>query len=175
MLAAALAGGGAAVLAGLAIAKSLTLNVAKNAKVTNTATMATTHESIAVNSKGIAVYELSGETVHHALCTQSNSCLTFWFPVKVSSAHAKLSAAKGIKGKLGTWHRSGFFQLTLGGHPLYTFKGDGKHKATATGEKIKSFGGVWNVIAAAGGKKGGTNTTTTTSTTTTNPYYPPYP
>jgi hypothetical protein len=70
--------------------------------------------------------------------------LKFWFPVTVSSAK-KLTAAPGVKGKLGVWHRNGFFQATLRGRPLYTFIGDSK-KAVATGEGIKSFGGTWHLI-----------------------------
>src|ERR1700690_1536202 len=126
VLVAAFAGIGLAALTGLAIARTFTLSSVKSGTVTN-ATGGTVHEPIPVNSHGIAVYDLIPETVHHALCTKANGCWGFWFPVKVSSAHAKLSAAPGVKGKLGTWHRNGIYQVTLGGHPLYPFKGDGRN------------------------------------------------
>jgi predicted lipoprotein with Yx(FWY)xxD motif len=172
---AAIAGAALAALTGLAIAKSFTLGVVKDGSVITNGS--TTHEAIAVNSKGLAVYDLIPETTHHPLCTQANGCFSFWFPVKVASAHAKLSAAAGIKGKLATWHRDGFFQVTLGGHPLYTFKGDGSKKGTATGNRIANFNGTWHVIKASGGagNGGGTTTSSTTSTTTTSTpcYYPP--
>ena len=49
-------------VAAVAIAKTFTLNVAKNATVTNMTTMVTKHENIAVNGKGFAVYWLSGDS-----------------------------------------------------------------------------------------------------------------
>jgi predicted lipoprotein with Yx(FWY)xxD motif len=176
LLVALLTGAALAALTGLALAQTFTLNVAKSGKVTD-ASGTTTVEPIAVNSHGSAVYDLVPETVNHVLCTQASGCLGFWFPVKVSSAHAKLSAATGIKGKLGTWHRNGFFQVTLAGHPLYTFKLDGSKKGVATGDKIKSFGGTWHVITA-GAKKSSAGPTTTmtapTTPTTTTCTDPPY-
>ena len=107
--------------------------------------------------------------------------MKFWFPVTIFSAK-KLTAAPGVKGKLGVWHRNGFFQATLRGRPLYTFIGDSK-KAVATGEGIKSFGGTWHVIKTSATTKATsttnstpstTTTTATTATTTTTPcLYPP--
>jgi predicted lipoprotein with Yx(FWY)xxD motif len=163
-----------AVLVGMALAKSFVLRVANNAKVVNTQA-AVTHENIVVGSRGRAVYTLSGDSRHHAKCTQANSCLRFWPPVKVASAR-KLSGAHGVKGKLGVWHRNGFMQLTLGGHPLYTYAGDSR-RHVATGEGIKGFGGTWHVVKASPAQSGGTPTTstsTTTTTTTPSPYPPGY-
>jgi predicted lipoprotein with Yx(FWY)xxD motif len=156
-----------AALAGMASAKSpTTLGVGHNVHV------ATKVENIAVNSKGVTVYALSGETAHHQTCTKASGCFAFWFPVKVASKKTKLTAATGIKGKLGTISRNGFVQVTLAGHPLYTFKFDNATRGKATGEGIPSFGGVWHVVAAAATKRAPTHTTTTTTTTstTTGPY-----
>ena len=131
-----------AALVGVALAKTLTLQVAKNAKVTNQ-TGTTKTESIVATSRGFAAYDLTGDSKSHPECTKANGCFSFWHPITVASAK-KLSKASGIKGKLGTWHRNGFVQVTLGGHPLYTFFLDTK-KRVATGEGIKSFGGTWHV------------------------------
>jgi predicted lipoprotein with Yx(FWY)xxD motif len=131
-VAAILAGVAAIALAGLAAARSFTLKIAKNAAV------GSAHEAIVVNARGFAVYTLSHETTHHVLCTQANGCLSFWPPVTVASAKAKLSAQPGIKGKLGILRRGGFFQLTLGGHPLYTFIEDAR-KGQATGNGVHGF------------------------------------
>ncbi len=171
---AALGGVATASLAALATAKTpATLLVAHNVKVAGKV------ENIAVNSKAVTVYTLSGETAHHQTCTKAGipSCFTFWFPVKVASKRTKLTAATGIKGKLGTISRNGFVQLTLAGHPLYTFIGDGAKRGKATGEGIRSFGGVWHVVAVGAGKRAPTHTapthtttTTTMTTTTTGPY-----
>jgi predicted lipoprotein with Yx(FWY)xxD motif len=179
-LLAGLAGFSAAALAGIAGAKTFTLQLAKHAKVTNQSGM-TKSEEIAVNSARRAVYWLSGDTATHQKCTSQNGCFSFWPPVKVHSARG-LSKAPGIKGKLGTFRRDGFIQLTLAGHPLYTFSVD-KHRADATGEGVHGFGGTWHALSegpaprsgsGSGGMTTTTTTGTTTGTTTTTCAYPPY-
>jgi predicted lipoprotein with Yx(FWY)xxD motif len=167
------AGFALAALAGIAIAKTFTLKVAKGVKVTNLTAHATTTEAIVVDTHGVAVYTLSGENAHSLKCT-SKACLGFWPPVKVHSSHVKLTKGPGVKGKLGTLHRNGFFQLTLNGRPLYNFMLDKDKKGIAMGEGVVSFGGTWHVVAdPPGGKSqqggGGTTTSTTTSPV---PYYP---
>jgi len=164
MLLTAVAGFATAALVGMAYAKTFTLQVAKNAKVTNTKGT-TERENIVVNSRGSALYTLSGETTHHALCTNAKGCFEFWPPLTVASAK-KLSEASGIKGRLGVWHRNGFFQVMLGGHPLYRFAPDTK-KGAATGEGIHRFGGTWHVVKAAATANGTSTTTSTPGTTTT--------
>ena len=163
-------------VAAVAIAKSFTLNVAKNATVTNMTTMVTKHENIAVNGKGFAVYWLTGDSKTHPECTQAKGCFAVWPPVTAASAKA-LSKAPGISGKLTSWKRNGFTQAVLGGHPLYTFAIDTK-KNDATGEGIVHFGGTWHVITAASASKatqlGSTTPSTTTTTTTTMTPYPGY-
>jgi predicted lipoprotein with Yx(FWY)xxD motif len=164
LLTAALAALAVAALTASALTKSSnTIGVAKNGKVTNQ-NMVTKTEAIAVNSKGRAIYDLIPETVHHLLCTKSNGCLMVWPPVTVRNANSKPSAATGIKGKLGILHRNGLFQVTLAGHPLYTFAGDSK-KDNGTGEGIVHFGGTWHVIKATVSS----NTTQVSSTTPSTP------
>lgn len=165
----AVAGFGVAALVSFAFGKTFVLKVAKNASVTNTSGT-TKHESIVVDSKGFAVYTLTGDTAKHQKC-KSKSCLRFWPAVKVSSASAKkLTAAPGVKGKLGSFRKDGFTQLTLAGHPLYTYAAD-KHKKDATGQGINAFGGIWNVVKAKGaastGGPGSSSSSTTTSSTMT--------
>jgi predicted lipoprotein with Yx(FWY)xxD motif len=154
----ALLAGGAIAAASLAIAKSTTtLQTANNSSL---------GETLVVNGGGRTLYALSPETTHHLLC-KSKTCRNFWPPLKVSK-NAKLTAAPGIKGKLGKLHRNGFYQVTLGGKPLYTYGGDSK-KGQANGNELKSFGGTWHVIAGPAQKHnpGTTSTTSTTTTTTT--------
>ena len=165
-----IAGLGAVAVAGLAIAKSFTLRVASNAPVTNFVTKAVKHENIVVNGRGFAVYTLTGNNLKN--CTNKvtmkglPACFNIWPPLTVSSATSKISAAPGIKGKLGIIHRNGIFQVTLGGHPLYMFSFD-KTKNTAGGEGVVSFGGTWHVVKPDPAKSGLVTTTTTTGTTTT--------
>ena len=142
-------------VAAVALAKTFTLNVAKNATVTNAQTMATTHENIGVNGRGFAVYWLSGDSKSHPKCTQSNGCFRFWPPVTAASAKA-LSKASGISGKLTSWTRDGFTQAVLGGHPIYTFAPDTK-KHDATGDHVVAFGGTWHVVTASGSTSANTN------------------
>jgi predicted lipoprotein with Yx(FWY)xxD motif len=134
-----------------AIAKSTTLGVV-TAKLSGPSGMRS--EPIAANSRGVAVYELLPETTHHLLCTKANKCFGFWPPVKVGSG-AKLSKAAGVRGKLGTFRRNGFTQVTLNGHPLYTFSVDGGKKDVAAGDGIKGFGGTWHVFKEGAIKKAG--------------------
>ncbi len=142
-------------VAAVALAKTFTLNVAKNATVTNAQTMATTHENIGVNGRGFAVYWLSGDSKSHPKCTQANECFKFWPPVTAASAKA-LSKASGISGKLTSWKRDGFTQAVLGGHPIYTFAPDTK-KHDATGDHVVGFGGTWHVVTASGSTSANTN------------------
>jgi predicted lipoprotein with Yx(FWY)xxD motif len=143
----------AATLVGIALAQTVTLQVADNASVTNQVG-STMRESIVVSSHGFALYELTGDSEQHPECTGANSCFSFWPPVRVSSANT-LSKALGIRGKLRVWQRDGFFQVTLGGHPLYRYAPD-TQRDTATGQGIQSFGGTWHVaVAAASSPRGG--------------------
>jgi predicted lipoprotein with Yx(FWY)xxD motif len=175
LFAVAAAGFATAILVGVAAASSFTINVAKNAAVTNQQGM-TTHENIAVGAKRRAIYTLSGDSKTHQKCTAKNSCFKFWPPVTVGSGKHPTKAA-GIKGKLSVWHRDGFFQVLLSGHPLYYYSGDSKG-ADATGEGIFTFRGTWHVVKADSPSGGSTMSTPTMSTPTTPapcglPYYPP--
>jgi predicted lipoprotein with Yx(FWY)xxD motif len=171
---AALAGLASAAMVDLAVARTLTLQVAKGASVTNQSGSTKT-EAIVVNTKGRAVYVLSGDTTKHPKCTKASGCFGFWPPVTVSSAKG-LSKATGIKGKLATFKRNGFMQVTLGGHPLYTFANDHK-RANATGQGLNAFGGTWSVVKdpSAGGSSGPTMSSPTSSTQTMSTPTVPYP
>jgi predicted lipoprotein with Yx(FWY)xxD motif len=151
-MALAVAGLALGAFAGVALARTFTLKVAKNEKVSNITkpSTPTKTESILVNSRGAAVYTLSGDTKRHQKCTDT-MCRKFWPPVTVASAKSKLSAAPGVKGKLGTAHRGKIFQVTLNGHPLYTFSQD-KKKGSAVGDGVVAFKGTWHVWAVKSSK-----------------------
>jgi predicted lipoprotein with Yx(FWY)xxD motif len=136
-------GGGALLIAVIGLLAVTAFAIAKSSTVgVGSATVKSHKESVAVNSKGVTVYELLPETTKHLLCT-SAQCLKFWPPVKAGST---MSKAAGVTGKLGTVSRKGFKQVTLNGHPIYTFLEDGGKKGSAVGEGIKNFGGVWHVF-----------------------------
>jgi predicted lipoprotein with Yx(FWY)xxD motif len=126
---------GTLALAALAVAKAATVGV-------GTAEVKGHKQPVAVNSRGVTVYELGPESTKHLVCT-SSACLSVWPPVKASSSLVK---AAGVKGKLGTVQRKGFRQVTLNGHPIYTFVEDGGRRGKAEGDGINNFGGVWHVF-----------------------------
>ena len=97
-----------------------------------------------VSAKGLPVYLLTGDSASHPLC--KGSCLTYWPAVTTTSKKPAVGA--GVKGKIGVWHHGKINQVTLNGHPLYTYAQDSK--GAALGEGLKSFGGVWEVMSAAG-------------------------
>lgn len=157
-----------AVIAGLTIAGLTDLALAKPSPTLSTAKNAAIGKTIAVDSHGLTVYELTPETTRHLLCTKANGCFAFWPPVTVASAKTKLTGATGVKGKLGILHRNGLFQVTLAGRPLYRFTPDASKRGNAKGQGVHGFGGVWHVVSAADPQP--TMSTTTTSATSTAPY-----
>jgi predicted lipoprotein with Yx(FWY)xxD motif len=152
----------AATGSGLALAAggSTTVKSAANSKL---------GERVVVDSSGRTLYALSPETRSHLLCT-SSQCLAIWPPFTVKSKTTKLTAGKGVKGKLALLRRSnGKFQVTLGGVPLYRFAGDSA-SGQANGNGINSFGGHWHVIKA-GASTSSTPAPTTTMYPSTTPGY----
>lgn len=97
-----------------------------------------------VNAKGLPVYLLTGDSSSHPLC--KGSCLTYWPAVTTTSSKPRV--ASGVKGKIGVWKHNGIRQVTLNGHPLYTYAQDSK--GAALGQGLKSFGGVWYVMQPSG-------------------------
>ena len=98
-----------------------------------------------VNSKGLPVYILTGDSASHPKCATS-TCMTYW-PAVISSSK-KPTVGAGVKGKVGVWHHGKINQVTLNGRPLYTFVQDSK--GSALGQGKKSFGGIWYVIKPSG-------------------------
>ncbi len=130
-----LAVAGVLALAALAVAKSVTVGI-------GSAEVKGHKEPVAVNSRGVTVYELTPESARHLVC-KSSACLSVWPPVKAS---AKLVKAAGLTGNLGAVQRKGYKQVTLNGHPIYTFVEDGGRRGKAEGDGINNFGGVWHVF-----------------------------
>jgi len=122
-------------VAAIAVAKSATIGVGR-------VDVHHHKESVAVNAKGVTIYELGPETSHHLVC-KSQACFAVWPPVKAKGAVSKTA---GVRGKLGTIKRDGFRQVTLNGKPVYTFVEDGGRRGEAEGDGIRNFGGVWHVF-----------------------------
>jgi predicted lipoprotein with Yx(FWY)xxD motif len=102
--------------------------------------------TILVDGKGHTVYVFANDTATASTCT--GGCAADWPPVP---APAQLPASlPGISGALGTTTRpDGSRQLTVSGHPVYTFSGDSAPGQTS-GQGINLNGGVWTVVSPAG-------------------------
>jgi predicted lipoprotein with Yx(FWY)xxD motif len=120
--------------------------------------------TVLTDRSGMTVYEPQQEAGGKILCT--GSCLSFWMPVTVGQG-AVLHAAGSVTGELGTINRpGGGTQLTVNGHPLYTFKQDIGPGSDMGNNFSDNFGGhsfTWHALTAAGApastQAGGSGTT----------------
>ena len=146
-LAIACVAGAGGVLSGVASAtSSKSALVLKVENVSVTVNGKTSKHPVLVNGAGHAVYLLSGDSSTHPLCT-SASCLGSW-PAVTTSAKRPL-VGKEVTGKVGIWSHKGINQVTINGHPLYTYLADSS-AGEATGEGLTSFGGTWKVLNGSG-------------------------
>jgi predicted lipoprotein with Yx(FWY)xxD motif len=102
--------------------------------------------TILVNDKGRTVYVFGNDKTSASTC--NGACAANWPPV-VAPATVP-SSAPGVTGALGTTTRSdGSKQLTVAGHPVYTFGGDSAAGQT-NGQGINLDGGLWTVVQPSG-------------------------
>jgi predicted lipoprotein with Yx(FWY)xxD motif len=102
--------------------------------------------TILVDGKGMTIYRFAPDKPGKSVC--NGSCATYWPPVPAPATMP--SSLPGVTGKLGTTTRDdGSTQLTVAGHPLYTYAGD-KNPGQATGQNTNINGGLWTVLAADG-------------------------
>ena len=102
--------------------------------------------TILVDGKGRTVYDFANDKTSASTCTAA--CAANW-PFVPAPASLPMSLP-GVTGKLGTTTRSdGAHQLTVAGHPVYTFAGDSAPGQTNGQGKILD-GGLWTVVSAAG-------------------------
>jgi predicted lipoprotein with Yx(FWY)xxD motif len=102
--------------------------------------------TILVDGTGKTVYVFANDTTSRSTCT--GACSTDWPPV---AAPAQLpTSLPGVTGTLGTTTRTdGGHQLTVAGHPVYTFSGDSSPGQTS-GQGITLNGGLWTVVLPTG-------------------------
>jgi predicted lipoprotein with Yx(FWY)xxD motif len=102
--------------------------------------------TILVNSQGDTVYVFANDKTNVSTC--NGSCAADWPPV---AAPSKLPASlPGVAGAVGTTTRSdGSKQLTVAGHPVYTFSGDSAAGQT-NGQGITLNGGLWTTVLPSG-------------------------
>jgi predicted lipoprotein with Yx(FWY)xxD motif len=114
------------------------------------ATAATGLGTIVVDGRGRTVYEFANDTGSRSTC--DGECASDWPPVP---APATLPAnLPGVSGRLGSTMRAdGGRQLTVAGHPVYTFSGDSASGQTH-GNGITLNGGRWTAVTPAGSPVG---------------------
>ena len=145
---AALGAGTAAVAAqsaGAVTAHAASAAVIKVASVQVQSGTSDASHKVLVTSKGLPVYLLTGDSKSHPKCTAAQ-CLSAW--PAVTSKSMKPTLGKGVSGKVAIWHHKGINQVTLNGHPLYTYAADSA--GSASGQGLKSFGGTWWLLTASG-------------------------
>ena len=102
--------------------------------------------TILVDAKGRTVYDFAADKTSASSCT--GACAANW-PFVPAPASLPTSLP-GVTGKLGTTIRvGGARQLTVAGHPVYTFTGDSAPGQT-TGQNVVLNGGLWTVVSPAG-------------------------
>jgi predicted lipoprotein with Yx(FWY)xxD motif len=102
--------------------------------------------TILVDGKGRTVYEFANDKDGLSTCT--GACAANW-PFVPAPASLPTSLP-GVTGQLGTTaHSGGARQLTVAGHPVYTFSGDSAPGQT-NGQGITLDGGLWTVASPAG-------------------------
>jgi predicted lipoprotein with Yx(FWY)xxD motif len=102
--------------------------------------------TILVDSRGRTVYVFANDKANVSNCDAA--CAANWPPV---SAPTPLPASlPGVSGAIGMATRSdGSHQLSVAGHPVYTFTGDSAAGQT-NGQGINLNGGVWTVVLPTG-------------------------
>ena len=101
--------------------------------------------TILVNDTGRTLYVFANDTGTKSTC--NGACAANWPPVPASSPPATVT---GVSAQLGSTTRDdGSQQLTVAGHPVYTFAGD-TAKGQTNGQGIQLSGGLWTAVTPAG-------------------------
>jgi predicted lipoprotein with Yx(FWY)xxD motif len=109
-------------------------------------TASTSLGTVLVSSNGHTLYMLSGGTTAKPICTAS-ACTSNWPPLWSAT---KPTTSGSAKSSLANWFkRSGKWQVTYDGHPLYNFVGDSKAGQT-NGEGIKDGSSTWTAVSPSG-------------------------
>ena len=102
--------------------------------------------TIIVDARGRTVYDFAADKTSASTC--AGACAANWPPVPAPATLP--TSLPGVTGKLGTTTGAGGArQLTIAGHPVYTFAGDSAPGQT-NGQGKVAFGGLWTVVSPAG-------------------------
>jgi predicted lipoprotein with Yx(FWY)xxD motif len=102
--------------------------------------------TILVDGRGRTVYEFANDRNGTSTCT--GGCAANWPFVPAPTSLP--TSLPGVTGRLGTTTRTdGARQLTVAGHPVYTFAGDSTPGQT-NGQGVVLDGGLWTAASPAG-------------------------
>lgn len=108
-------------------------------------TMSISLGTILVDAQGKTIYYFAGDVGSQSQC--NGACAANWPPVPASASTEAISC---ITASLGSTTRAdGSKQLTVDGHPVYTFAGD-TSPGDATGQGKVLDGGLWTVVSPDG-------------------------
>lgn len=114
-------------------------------------------QTILVNSQGMTLYHLSGETSGKFICT--SSCVALWHPLTASSG----SKPSGARSLTVVKRPEGGEQVAYKGMPLYTFAED-KAAGEVNGQGFKDVGTWMAVTVSASAAQSGSSTSSGPST-----------
>jgi len=97
---------------------------------------------VVVDDQGRVLYSYAKDTASTSACT--GGCATTWPPLTTSGTPT--GSGLGATALATITRADGTEQVTLGGHPLYTFSGDSKPGDT----NGQGTGGVWYVVGPVG-------------------------
>ncbi|HMC39827.1 MAG TPA: hypothetical protein VKI19_09215 [Acidimicrobiales bacterium] len=123
------------------------------------------HQQALANQAGDALYTYSADQPGHPACT--GSCLTNWRPLLLPAGTTTAKGGPGVTG-LGTMDRAEGVQVTLGGHPLYTFARDTR-PGEVNGQGVVLGPGRWALAVEAPAPAPTTSAAPSTSTITAAP------
>jgi predicted lipoprotein with Yx(FWY)xxD motif len=102
--------------------------------------------TILVDGRGRTVYVFANDKTNASTCT--GACAADWPAVQAPATLP--TSLPGVSGALGLTIRSDDgHQLTVAGHPVYTFSGDSAPGQT-NGQGVNLDGGVWTVVSPSG-------------------------
>lgn len=104
--------------------------------------------TILTTGNGHTLYALSTDSSSRSTC--AGGCTSTWAPLRASGA---IVPGPGVRRDLVDLLRrsDGIVQLTYGGHPLYTFRGDAE-AGQINGHASRTNGGIWLVVSAGTGQ-----------------------
>src|SRR5690348_10143140 len=108
-------------------------------------------QTILVNSQGMTLYHLSGETSGKFICT--SSCVAVWHPLTATSG----SKPSGVSSLTVVKRPEGGEQLAYKGMPLYTFAED-KAAGEVNGQGFKDVGTWMAVTVSTSAAQNGSST-----------------